>query len=130
MIYNFPDFSNKSTFASHMFIVGIELILMAFLVYIKEIRAISFQKRYRFFEIYSFYSFTMFLAHEVLFFLFQPIFNFINIWFVIIPILFAWTFLFRFIYKKWGRSVSLKFLLNKIAVDLADRIEIVKLGKK
>jgi hypothetical protein len=105
-----------------MFIVGIELMLMALLVYIKEIRVISFQKRYRFFEIYSFYSFTMFLAHEVLFFLFQPIFNFINIWFVIIPILIAWTFLFRFIYKKWGRIASLKFLLNKIAVELADKI--------
>jgi hypothetical protein len=113
-----------------MFIVGIELILMALLVYIKEIRVISFQKRYRFFEIYSFYSFTMFLAHEALFFLFQPIFSFINIWFVIIPILFAWTFLFRFIYKKWGRNASLKFLLNRIAVDFAYRIEIVKLGSK
>ncbi len=123
LLYNFPNFSNKSTFASHMFIVGIQLILMALLVYIKEIRVITFQKRYRFFEIYSFYSFTMFLAHEVLFFLFQPIYNFINIWFVIIPILIAWTFLFRFIYKKWGRIASLKFLLNKLAVELADKIE-------
>jgi len=130
LVYNFPDFSNKSTFASHMFIVGIELMLMALLVYIKEIRVIHFQKRYRFFEIYSFYSFTMFLAHEALFFLFQPIFNFINIWFVIVPILIAWTFLFRFIYKKWDRSASLKFLLNKIAINLADRIEIVKLGQQ
>jgi len=126
LLYNFPDFSNKSTFASHMFIVGIQLILMAFLVYIKEIRLISFQKRYRFFEIFSFYSFTTFLAHQLLYFLFQPIFTFINIWFVIIPILIVWTFLFRFIYKKWDKYASIKFLINKIAVDLADRIENVK----
>ena len=72
----------------------------------------------------------MFLAHELLYFLFQPIFNFINIWFVIIPILFAWTFLFRFIYKKVDKYASLKFLINKIAVELADRIEIVKFGVK
>jgi len=129
LLYNFPDFSNKTTFASHMFVVGIQLIVMAFLVYIKEIRAISFQKRYRFFEIYSFYSFTIFLAHQLLYFLFQPIFNFINIWYVIIPILIGWTLLFRFIYKKWDKYASIKFLLNKIAVELTDRIEIVKLGK-
>jgi len=129
LLYNFPDFSNKSTFASHMFIVGIQLILMACLVYIKEIRAISFQKRYRFFEIYSFYSFTIFLAHQLLYFLFQPIFSFITIWSVVIPLLIVWTFLIRFIYKKWDKDASIKFLLNKIAVELADRIEIVKLRK-
>ena len=127
LIYNFPDFSNKTTFASHMFIVGIQLVIMALLVHIKEIRVISFQKKYRFFELYSFYSFTMFLAHQLLYFLFQPIFNSFNIWFVILPILIGWTFLFHFIYKKWEKYASIKFLLNKIAVDLADKIEIVKL---
>jgi len=130
LLYNFPDFSNKSTFASHMYKVGIQLILVAFLVQIKEIRLMSFQKRYRFFEIYSFYSFTIYLSHHLLFFLFQPIFSFINIWYVIVPILIAWTFLIRFIYKKWDKNASIKFILNKIAVNLADRIEIVKLGQQ
>ena len=127
LLYNFPDFSNKSTFASHMYKVGIQLILIAFLVHIKEIRLNNFQKRYRFFEIYSFYSFTIYLAHHLLYFLFQPIFSFISIWYVILPILIAWTLLIRFIYKKGDKNASIKFLLNKIAVDIADRIEIVKL---
>ena len=129
LLYNFPDFSDKSTFASHMFIVGIQLIIVAFLVYIKEIRIISFRKRYRFFEIYSFYSFTMFLAHHLLYFLFQPVFNFINIWFAIIPILILWTVLFRFIFKKFDKYASLKFLMNKVAIVVADRIEIFKKKK-
>ncbi|MBY9008840.1 MAG: hypothetical protein KGD74_03130 [Candidatus Lokiarchaeota archaeon] len=130
LLYKFPDFSNKSTFASRMFIVGVQLILIAFLVYIKEIRELNFQKRYRFFEIYSFYSFTLFLAHHLFYFLFPPVFNFINIWYVIIPILIAWTFLFRFIYIKLDKKASIKFLLNKTAVYLADRIEIVKSRKQ
>ena len=130
LLYNFPDFSNKSTFASHMYKVGIQLILVAFLVQIKEIRLISFQKRYRFFEIFSFYSFTIYLSHHLLYFLFQPIFSFITIWYVIIPLLIAWTFLFRFIYIKWDKDASIKFLINKIAVDLADRIEIVNLREQ
>jgi hypothetical protein len=35
---------------------------------------------------------------------------------------------FRLIYKKWDKCISIKFLLNEIAVDLVDRIETVKLG--
>jgi hypothetical protein len=130
VLFNFPNFSNKSTFASHMFTVGIQLILIAILVYVKEIRVISFQKSYKFFEIYSFYSFTMFLAHHLFYFLFPPIFNFINIWFAIISILIVWTFLFRFVYNKWDKYASIKFLMNKVANNIADRIEIVKKRKQ
>jgi hypothetical protein len=126
LLYKFPDFSNKTTFSSHMLIVGIQLILLTFLVYFKDFRVSNPHKRFKFFEIYSFYSFTMFLSHHLFYFLFQPIFNIIEIWFIIIPTLIIWTFLFRFIYNKWGKYASIKFLINKIAVNLAERIDSVK----
>ncbi|NVM17768.1 MAG: DUF1624 domain-containing protein [Candidatus Lokiarchaeota archaeon] len=129
LLYKFPDFSNKTTFSSHMFIIGIELILLAFLVYFKDFRVSNPQKRFKFFEIYSFYSFTIFLSHHLLYFLFQPIFNIIEIWFFIIPTLIIWTFFFRFIYNKWGKYASIKFLINKVAVHLAERTDSVKIVK-
>lgn len=129
LFYKFPDFSNKATFSSHMFIVGIQLILLAFLVYYKDFRESNLQKRFKFFEIFSFYSFTIFLSHHLLYFLFQPLFNIFEIWFVIIPILIIWTFIFRFIYKKWDKYASIKFLINKLAVNLAERIKSTKIMK-
>lgn len=124
LLFRFPDFSNKETFSSHMFIVGIELILISILTYLKDIKKIHFNKRYRVFEYYSFYSFTIFLAHNLLYFLFQPRLNFIEIWLYIVPIMVLWTLLFRFIYKKWGKYVSLKFLINKSAVYISDKLEL------
>lgn len=127
LLYKFPDYSNKTTFSSQMFIVGIQLILLAFLVYFKDFRVSNSQKRYRFLEIFSYYSFTMFLTHHFLYFLFQPFFNIVNIWLIIIPTLIIWTFLFRYIYKKWDKYASIKFLINKFAVNLAERIYPIKI---
>ena len=125
LLYKFPDFSNKVTFSSHMYIIGIQLILVALLVYFKDFRIPNPQRNFKFFEIFSFYSFTMFLTHHLLYFLFQPFFNIFEIWFIIIPIMVIWTFLFRFIYKKWEKYASVKFLINKFAIHLAERIESV-----
>jgi len=125
LLYEFPNFSNKTTFSSQIFIVGIQLILLAFLVYFKDYRVLKPQKRFRFFEIFSYYSFTMFLAHHLLYFLFQPFFNIIDIWLIVIPTMIIWTFLFRYIYKKWDKYASIKFLINLFAISLAERIESV-----
>lgn len=128
-LYKFPNFSNKTTFSSHMFIAGVQLILIAFLVYFKDYRHSNLRRKYRFLEIFSFYSFTMFLTHHLLYFLFQPFFNIFDIWLIIIPILIIWTLIFRFIYKKWNRYASIKFLINKFALFLAEKIESIKIIK-
>ena len=129
LLYRFPDFSNKTTFSSHMFIVGIQLILLAFLVYYKDFKEFKLQIRFKFFEIFSFYSFTIFLSHHLLYFLFQPFFNIYEIWFVVVPILIIWTFLIRYIYKKWNKYASIKFLINKFTIFMVERIDSIKIWK-
>ncbi|NHJ23021.1 MAG: DUF1624 domain-containing protein [Candidatus Lokiarchaeota archaeon] len=125
---NYPAFMNKETFSSHMFIVGIELIIISFLIYLKDLKNYRFRKKFTFFEYYSYYSFTIFLLHHLLFFLFQPQFNALEIWLYIVPIMSLWTILFRFIYKKVGKYASVKFIFNKIAVNLAKKMETISLG--
>jgi hypothetical protein len=129
VLYLFPQFSIKETFSSHMFIVGIELLLISILVYLKDFKTIHFKRKYRVLEYYSFYSFTIFLAHNMLYFLFPPRFNAIEIWFYIVPAIILWTLLFRLIYKKWGKYGSLKFLINKSAVYINERIELIYSAK-
>ncbi len=130
VFYNFPNFSNKHSFSSHMFILGIEFLLMAFLIYLKDYDKFKTKKSYRVFYYYSFYSFTIFISHNILFFLFPPRFNALEIWFYIVPIMILWTILFRFIYKKWGKYASLKFLVSKIATNLTNKIELAMYNKK
>jgi len=126
VFYKFPDFANKETFSSHMFIFGIELLLIIILVIIKDFKKIQFKKKYSVIKYYSFYSFTIFLAHHLLFFIFAPQFNAIEIWLYIIPIMVIWTAFFRFIYKKLGKYASLKFIISKSANYLAEKIELVR----
>ena len=124
VLFNYPSFTIKETLSSHMFIVGVELILFSFLIYIKDLKKLQFKRKYTFFEYYSYYSFTIFLSHHLLYFLFQPQFNALEIWLYIVPIMTFWTLLFRLIYKKIGKYASVKFYFNQIAVYLAKKIEL------
>jgi hypothetical protein len=126
IIYNYPDFGDKTTFSSHMFIFGIELLLLSFLLYFKDLGKYDFKKKYFVIEYYSYYSFTIFLAHNLLFFIFPPQFNALEIWIYIVPAMILWTLLFRFIYKKWGKYGSLKFFMSKAANYLAVKIEVYR----
>jgi len=129
VFFKFPEFSNKETFSSHMFVFGIELLLITLLVIIKDFNKIKFKKNYSVLKYYSYYSFTIFLAHNLLFFLFPPRFNAIEIWFYIVPIMIIWTFLFYLIYKKLGKYASLKFFISKVASFLAEKIEVLRYKK-
>jgi hypothetical protein len=122
VLFHFPNFLNKVTFSSHMFIFGIELLLIILLVYIKDLSHLKLKRSYSVVKYYSYYSFTIFLAHNILYFLFPPILNALEIIIVIIPIMILWTYLFRLIYKKLGKYASLKFLISESAEYIANKI--------
>jgi hypothetical protein len=105
-----------------MYIFGVELLLIIIFVYIKDLGKLKLKRRYSLLIYYSYYSFTIFLAHNLLYFLFPPIFNALEIWVYIIPVTALWTYLFRIIYLKLGKYASLKFLISESAKYLADKI--------
>lgn len=122
VLFQFPNFLDKRAFSSHMFIFGIELLLIILLVYIKDLGHIKLKRSYSVLKYYSYYSFTIFLAHNILYFLFPPILNALEIILLIIPIMTLWTYLFRLIYRKLGKYASLKFFISKSAEYLANKI--------
>ena len=115
ILFQFPQFTDKATFSSHMFIFGIELMIIIFLVYLKDLGYLKFKRNYSVLKYYSFYSFTIFLAHNLLYFLFPPVFNALEIWLYIIPVMVLWTYLFRIIYQKLGKYASLKVFISETA---------------
>jgi len=120
--FEFPNFTSKETFSSHMFTFGLELLLISFLVIIKDFGKIKFKKNYSVIKYYSYYSFTIFFAHQLLYFVFPPQFNALEIWIYIIPIMVLVTILFRYIYIKVGKNASLKFYISKFATFLAEKL--------
>ncbi len=122
IVFLFPNFINKETFSSHMLIFGVELLLIIILVYIKDLGYLRLKRNYSVLKYYSYYSFTIFLAHNLLYFLFPPIFNALEMWLYIVPVMILWTLLFRIIYIKLGKYASLKYLISESAKYLANRI--------
>ena len=120
--FQFPNFAFKETFSSHMFTFGLQLFLISFLVYIKDFEKLKFKKKYSVIKYYSFYSFTIFFAHQLLYFVFPPLFNALEIWIFIVPTIVLITLLSRFIYIKAGKYASIKFYVSKFASFLAEKI--------
>ncbi|MFO8020237.1 MAG: heparan-alpha-glucosaminide N-acetyltransferase domain-containing protein [Promethearchaeia archaeon] len=123
ILFYFPAFLSKETFSSHLFIFGIELLGLALLLWLKDDKVYQLEKSYRLFIYYSFYSFSIFLGHHVLFFLFPQMLNAFEIWFFILPATAILTLLWRFIYEKIGRNASLKAQISRLATHFSEIIE-------
>ncbi|NVM44804.1 MAG: DUF1624 domain-containing protein [Candidatus Lokiarchaeota archaeon] len=123
MIYRFSDFLTRRTISSMFYSIGVVLILLAILIYLEEFEKINPKKRYRFFFYYSFYSFTIYILHDPLYFLFYQQLNQVIVWGAAIGLFVLLTLLLRILYKKVGSKASLKTQLGILSLIIAKRIE-------
>ena len=109
--------------------LGIQLTLLSVLLFFEEFIFYKTKKSYKFLFYYSYYSLVIYLAHNVLYFLFYRQLNKFEIWIYIAVTFIIIGLIFRFIYKKWDYKASLKAQLGKLASGLAKRIEEKKVKK-
>ncbi len=122
-IFRFPDIISRRTFSSLVFSIGFFLILLSILLFNEEFEIISVKKSYRFFFYYSFYSFTIYLAHDSLYFVFFGQLNALTIWIALVGTIFIITLILKGVYKKWGRKASLKTQLSILSLIILNKIE-------
>lgn len=121
----FPNFFSSKMYSigSQLYSIGIILILLSVLIGVEEFEVIKLKKSYRFFYFHSYYSFTIFLAHNPLYLLFYGQLNILTTWIVGLITLFLMTLLLVFVYKKLGSKASLKVLISMASFKLAYKIE-------
>jgi uncharacterized membrane protein len=122
-IFRFPDIIYRRTFSSLVFSISFFLILLSILLYIEEFEIFKTKKSYRFFFYYSFYSFTIYLAHDPLYFIFFRQLNAFTIWIAIVGTTILITLVLKGVYKKWGRKASLKTQLSILSLIILNKIE-------
>ena len=122
IIYRFHDFIYRRTLSATFYSLGVILILFAILLYIEEFEKIKPKKRYRFFFYFSFYSFTVYLAHDPLYFIFYNQLNAINIWLAVIGIFVLIILLLKAMHKKLGIKVSIKSQLGILSLKIEKKI--------
>jgi len=122
---NFPDFLNsiQRSFSWMIYSLGVLLILLSVLLCIEEFDLIKTKRSYKFLFYYSYYSLTIFLAHNLLFFVFTRQLSASNIIFFVIGTTILVGLLLRYMYPKLGGMISIKVQINRMSRELARIVE-------
>jgi len=110
----FPDFLVRSSLSWSIYSLGIQLTLLMTLFIFEILFGNNIKKNYKFLFYFSYYSFTVYLTHSLLHFLFLKQLDYISIWFAILITFLMFGMLLRIIYRYWKENY------------FADKIEIRK----
>ena len=122
---DFPDFLNsiQRSFSWMIYSLGVLLILLCVLLFIEEYELIKTKRSYKFLFYYSYYSLTIFLAHNLLFFVFPRQLSASLIIYFVIGTTILVGLLLRYAYKKLGGIVSIKVQISRMSNELARIVE-------
>ena len=129
ILFEFPTFIQHRTLPWMIYSLGVELIFFSILISAEEFLIGETKRNYNFLYFFSYYSLTIYLSHNLLYFLFLYQLNAFNIWFYILPTIIITSLVLRVIYKKLGRKASVKQTIGRLASGLAIVIEEKKRNK-
>jgi uncharacterized membrane protein len=110
--------------------LGISLILFSLYILIEELEIIRTKKDYKFIFYFSYYSLTIYLAHNILYFLFFKKLDAFSSSFSIIIVIILFGLLLKLIYPKLGASLSIKKFLGKLSYRVVMKLEETKVGSE
>ena len=125
----FPDFLNRGTLSWMIYAMGLELMLISILFTIEEFEIIKVERSYKFLFYFSYYSFTTYLLHNALYFLFLGKLNAYTIFPITILTLIAFGLVLKFLHGKVGANFSLKVQIARLSVRVAKIIDERKRNK-
>ncbi len=123
LIFDFPSFLIRSSFSWLIYTLGINLILLLILITLEEFNVFKTKRSYRLLFYFSYYSFTVYLGHNLMYYIFLNSLNPLSIWIAVVFSFILIGLILRQIYKTWGWKASLKVILGKISFYLAGRVE-------
>ena len=118
---NFPNFLSRGTISWMIFAIGIELILISVLFSIEEFEIIKSKKSYKFLFYFSYYSFTTYISHNLLYFVFPGLLNIYNVFFITIFTVMLFGLMLKLLFKKLGPQISLKANIGRLSSYLSKK---------
>jgi len=103
--------------------IGVSLILFSLFILIEEYEIIKTKRNYNFLFYFSYYSLTIYLVHNLLFFLFIEMLDVLtSLFYIVIVIVMIGLFL-KLIYPKFGASISIKKMISKLSYKIVIKLE-------
>ena len=119
----FGTFLDRQSFSWIIYSLGIDLVLLSILLFIEYSRILKIKKSYKFIFYYSYYSLTIYLAHNIFFFLFLNQLNLFAFCLVAVIAFISMGVLLRAIYKIWEEKASIKSIVGRLSLYLTFKIE-------
>jgi uncharacterized membrane protein len=116
-------FLNIPSFYGIVSTLGVCLIVFSLLVLIDEYEIFKPKKDFRFLFYFSYYSLTIYIVHNLLFFVFSKRLNALGSSIYIVSVVILIGLFLKFIYPKVGASLSIKKLISKLSSKFVKRIE-------
>jgi len=129
VLINFPQFLKRKSLSWVIYSIGINLSLLSIFLSIEIFSSFKTQKSYKLLFYYSYYSLTIYLAHNLLYFLFLNQLDLVSIWFFAAAAFISIGFILRAIYHKFKEKASLKVQIGRLSLGVTRKIE-VKINKR
>jgi hypothetical protein len=126
---NFPDFLYRERLSWVIYSIGIDLFFLSILLAIEKFSTFKTIRSFKLLFYYSYYSLTIYLTHNLLYFLFLNQLDLVSIWLFAALSFISIGFIFRGIYKKFKEKASLKVQIGRISQIVTRKIE-ARLNKK
>ena len=123
ILLKFPKFWDRESFSWIIYSIGIDLFLFTILLSFEVFEIIKTKKSYKLLFYYSYYSLTIYLAHNLLYFLFLHQLNLFNIWFFTAGAFILIVVIMRTIYKLSGGTASLKIQIGRLSYGVTIKFE-------
>ena len=116
----------RTSFIWILFALGINLILLAAFLGFEDFKLRINKRRFKFLFYYSYYSLTIYLVHNILYFFFLNQLNLLYFSILVIITCFVFGLILRSIYNKYGPKFSIKLQFGRLSSALAKRLEKIK----
>jgi uncharacterized membrane protein len=130
VLLNYPKFLRRRSLSWIIYSTGIDIVILTLLLLIERSNLMTSKKSYKLIFYYSYYSLSIYLAHNALYFLFLNQLDIISIWFSALGAFLFIGLVFRAIYKKWGRKASIKAQISILSLKISKKIEEMLKNKK
>jgi hypothetical protein len=130
ILFKFPQFWERKSFSWIFYSIGIDLFLFTIFLSFELFEIIKTKKSYKLLFYYSYYSLTIYLAHNLLYFLFLKQLNLFNIWFFATGAFLLIGVIMRTIYNLSEGTTSLKIQIGRLSNVVTTQIEEILNNKR
>ena len=123
VLFKYPNFLLRESLSWVIYSLGINIVVISILLSIEAFEIIKTKKSYKLLFYFSYYSLTIFLAHNILHFLFLNQLDVVNIWFLVVGAFLFIIIILRIVYKFWNGTASIKILIGRLSYGITIKLE-------